>query len=405
MPAYRLLALAVLAGLIGACASVAPTPAPSPTALPTSSPSPTPPPTATPTPLPDRLYVDPSLPADLAARVSDVVAAHHTDFALTTDSSGAAARIAYSAPVDLPQIGQCVFALVSAFPTRADDVPWADVEAAWHGALDHGPLRMSQATYAALSVRYGEAATGAVEIVGADQLVDVLWNDRAAWGIVPFDDLDPRLKVLSIDGRSPLRRNLDLNAYPLVVDVAFNGDLDVAAKLLSAFGEPYTNRDESRMTVLGLTGVTALTRDLALVMDRAGVLYPAEKIRPWLEEVDILHVSNEVSFTPQCQILSGTVVFCSKPEYFDLLKSIGTDVIENTGNHMNDWGTRPFSETLGMYREAGIGYYGGGYDLIDAARPLTITDHGNLIGFVGCNPNGPDGAWATDMLPGAYPCR
>ena len=410
MPVYKYILLIMLATLIGACMSADPTPAPSPTAIPTSTPSPTPVPSPTPTPLPDRVYVDPILPADLVTRVNDVIAANPTGFATTTDSPTASVRISYSAPIDLPKIGQRVYALVAAFPTLADDVPWADVEAAWQGTLDHGPLRMTQATYAALSVRFGEAAPGAVEVVGADQIVDALWNAplRAAWGIVPFDELDPRLKVLYIDGRSPLRRNLDLNAYPLVVDVVLSGDLDAAAKFQTAFGEPYSNRDESRMTVLGLTGVTALTRDLAWQMEQNGVLYPVEQIRPWLEEVDILHISNEVSFTPDCPppVLGlGTVVFCSNPKYFDLLTRIGTDVIENTGNHMNDWGTRPFSETLGMFRAAGIPYYGGGYNLIDAARPLTITDHGNLIGFVGCNPNGPENAWATDTQPGAYPCR
>jgi poly-gamma-glutamate synthesis protein (capsule biosynthesis protein) len=357
--------------------------------------------------LPKSVFVDPALPADLAARVNEVVAANPMGFALTIDAAHADLRIGYGAPIDLPVVGQRVFALVAAFPTITDDVMWADVQAAWQGTLDaeRKPLRMTQSTYAALTARYGEAASGAVETIGVDQIVDALWANREAWGIVPFDELDPRLKVLTIDARTPLQRNLDLTAYPLVVDVVLSGDLEAASKFQSAFGTPHTNRDESRMTILGLTGVTALTRDLGLVMDRAGVLYPAEQIRPWLEDVDILHISNEVSFTPDCQILSGTVVFCSKPEYFDLLTSIGADVIENTGNHMNDWGTRPFSETLGLYRQAGIPYYGGGTDLIDAAKPLTITDHGNLIGFVGCNPNGPDAAWATDTLPGSYPCR
>jgi poly-gamma-glutamate synthesis protein (capsule biosynthesis protein) len=337
--------------------------------------------------------------------VKDVIAAAPIDFVSAVDAASAEMKIGYSAPIDLPLIGRRVFALVAAFPTVTDDVPWVDVEAAWHGTPDHGPLRMTQSTYAALVPRLGEAASGAVEVVEAGQVVDALWANRAAWGIVPFDELDPRLKVLSIDGRSPLHRGLDLGAYPLTADLVLSGDLTAAAKFQTAFGDPYTNRDESRMTILGLTGVTALTRDLALAMDSAGALYPAEKIRPWLEEVDILHISNEVSFTPGCQILSGTVVFCSKPEYFDLLTSIGADVIENTGNHMNDWGTEPFSETLGMYQQAGIPYYGGGRDLVDAARPLTLTDHGNLIGFVGCNPNGPEFDWASDATPGSYPCR
>ena len=410
MPIRKFILLFALAALIGACASATPPPTPEPTPIPTATPSPTPEPTPTPTLAPRGVYIDPDMPADLVARVNGAIAANPLDLAIAADASSASVRIGYSAPIDLPAIGQRVFALVAAFPTIVDDVAWAEVDAAWRGAPEHGPLRMTQATYAALSARWSEAASGAVEVVGSDQIVDALWAAprRAAWGIVPFDELDPRLKVLTVDGRSPLQRELDLSVYPLVADVVLSGDLDAAAKFQSAFGVAYTNRDESRMTILGLTGVTALTRDLAWQMEHNGVLFPAEQIRPWLEEVDILHISNEVSFTPNCPapiLGTSSVVFCSDPKYFDLLTSVGVDVIENTGNHLNDWGATPFSYTLDLFRQAGIPYYGGGYNLIDAARPITIEDHGNLIGFVGCNPNGPDVAWATDSSPGSYPCR
>jgi len=406
----RKLIIVALVVFAGACACATPAPIPEPSPAPTATPSPTPEPTPTSTPSPRGVTIDPGLPADLVTRVSQIISANPLDFAIAAGAAGASVRIGYSAPIDLPPIGRRVFALVAAFPTVADEVAWAEVEAAWRGAPDHAPIRLAQSTVDALKARWGEAAPGAVEVIGPDQIVDALWAAprRAAWGIVPFDELDPRLKVLYIDGLSPLRRDLDLNVYPLVVDIVLSGDLDVATKFQSAFGETHTNRDESRMTILGLTGVTALTRDLAWQMEQKGVLFPAEQIRPWLEEVDILHVSNEVSFTPSCAppiLGTGTVVLCSDPKYFDLLTSVGVDVIENTGNHLNDWGTQPLTYTLNLYRQAGIPYYGGGYNLIDAARPITIEDHGNLIGFAGCNPNGPDAAWATDASPGSYPCR
>lgn len=409
MPIRKFIVFVALAAFVGACASATPTPTPEPSPVPVATPSPTPEPTPTATLSPHSIVIDPGLPADLVARVNQTIAANPLDFALAADAAGASVRIGYSAPIDLPVIGRRVFALVAAFPTVADEVTWGDLEDAWRGA-PHSPIRLAQSTYDALKARWGEAAPGAVEVIGPDHIVDVLWAAprRAAWGIVPFDELDPRLKVLYIDGLSPLRRGLDLSAYPLVVDVVLSGDLDVAARFQSAFGEAYANREESRMTILGLTGVTALTRDLAWQMEQNGVLFPAEHIRPWLEEVDILHVSNEVSFTPDCPLPilgTGSVVFCAAPKYFDLLTSLGVDVIENTGNHLNDWGTSPFSYTLDLYRQVGIPYYGGGYNLVDAARPITIEHHGNLIGFVGCNPNGPDIDWATDASPGSYPCR
>jgi len=405
-------ALLALAAFACACALSDPTPALPAAPIPTEAPTATPEPTLspTPTPVPIGVYVVPWLPSGLKAHLDETLAALPNDFFLVSDASGASVRVGYSIPAGLPVLGRQVFALAAAFPTVADEATWVEVEVSWKGAsgAQHSPLHMTQSTYAALSARLGEAAPGAVEVLEADRIADALWADRDAWGIVPFDELDPRLNVLYVDGRSPLRRNLDLAAYPLVTDVVLSGDLNAAAKLQAAFGEAYTNRDESRMTILGMTGVTALTRDLAWMMEQNGVLWPAEHIRPWLEEVDILHVSNEVSFTPNCPapiLGTGSVVFCSNPKYFDLLTSLGVDVIENTGNHLNDWGSMPFSYTLDLYVQNNIPYFGGGYNLADAARPITIEDHGNLIGFVGCNPNGPDIDWATDLSPGSYPCR
>ena len=57
-----------------------------------------------------------------------------------------------------------------------------------------------------------------------------------------------------------------------------------------------------------------------------------------------------------------------------------------------------------MYDERAIPYYGGGWDLAQAQRPLTITHNGHTFGFVGCNPVGPSSDWATDERPGSSPC-
>ena len=82
------------------------------------------------------------------------------------------------------------------------------------------------------------------------------------------------------------------------------------------------------------------------------------------------------------------MAFCSAPKYFDLLKDVHARVIENTGNHINDYGWQPFSYTLSLYNQAGMVYFGGGRTITEAQRAITLTDHGNVLGFVGCNPVG-----------------
>jgi poly-gamma-glutamate synthesis protein (capsule biosynthesis protein) len=160
------------------------------------------------------------------------------------------------------------------------------------------------------------------------------------------------------------------------------------------------------MTRVALTGVTALVRATAFNMEQFGVLWPGEEVGPVLRAADIAHISNEVSFAADCPYPNpiGDTTFCSDARYFDLLQNMGVDVIELTGNHLNDWGRENTRLTLQRYADAGLSTYGGGTDLAAAAVPVLREHHGNRIAFVGCNSFGPAFAWATESQPGARPC-
>jgi poly-gamma-glutamate synthesis protein (capsule biosynthesis protein) len=137
------------------------------------------------------------------------------------------------------------------------------------------------------------------------------------------------------------------------------------------------------------------------------VLYPAAQIGPVLAAADITHISNEIPFAQECPYPDRNqeaLVFCSSPAYIELLRYVGTDVVELTGNHFQDWGSQATLDTLEMYRAEGWPYYGGGADLADASKPIKIESNGNSFSFIGCNPVGPEYAWATEDAPGAAPC-
>jgi poly-gamma-glutamate synthesis protein (capsule biosynthesis protein) len=402
---------------LAACGSGS-TPAPTVTATtaPTPVPTNTPLPTPTATPAPIGVFTSGSLPESFHKQINDRLAQQTGTFIPSGDPNLAALQIAYAPNVDVPLIGQWVYTLVAPFPTIVDDVPFSAVQAAWQGqpvqcdACDFtGPLRLSESTLQALKTVLGEPAAGAVEVLPSDQITPKLWETKPAWGIVPFDELNPRLKVLSIDGRTPFLHGLDLNAYPLAVKIGIAGPVGKAEQLQTALGQPLTNRDESKMTLVAMTGVTAMSRDFAASMDVNGVLYPAKNIQDYFDTSDIVHISNEVSFWPDCpkQPTPNRAVFCSDPSYWELLKHIHTSVIENTGNHMNDYGWEPFSYTLGIYEREGIPYFGGGRTITEATRFITLTHNGNVLAFAGCNPVGPTIDWVDglgDGRPGSAPC-
>jgi poly-gamma-glutamate synthesis protein (capsule biosynthesis protein) len=121
----------------------------------------------------------------------------------------------------------------------------------------------------------------------------------------------------------------------------------------------------------------------------------------------VIHTSNEVSFAADCPYPdpnSETGVFCARDSYFELLKVMRLNVVELTGNHVNDWGVAALNHTLDVYDTNKIVHFGGGRNLADARQGITVTHNGNRLAFVGCNPVGPSGAWAAEKKPGAAPC-
>ena len=84
------------------------------------------------------------------------------------------------------------------------------------------------------SAHSGAPAAGVVHVARADQLVDLAWAERPAWAIIPFEALEPRWKVLSVDGQSPVHNDFNLAGYPLKIAFSLQP---------AAFNLPPSNRD------------------------------------------------------------------------------------------------------------------------------------------------------------------
>ncbi|WP_376789620.1 CapA family protein [Thermoflexus sp.] len=397
----RRLAIAALALCLTGCAAIVPLSSPPATPTPTAMPTPTP----TPTPSTWSIGLHPALPTEVREEIRRRLKG---DPRWSLVEEGGMAQIAPVPPRAPLRLGMWIYALAAPFPTVTDEVPLHALRARWQGqdALP-GPILATTETIQLFSILWGPPDPGVVRPVSEEELADRLWAERVGWALVPFHHLEPRWKVIAVEGLSPMDRGLDPERYPLTIWFGIEslppgfpaGDFRETAGGL-------TNRDERRLTILAMTGVTALVRGTAAQMERYGVLFPARDIAPWLQSADLTHISNEVSFWEGCpppQPRSG-VVFCSHPRYAELLSYIGTDIVELTGNHLNDYGREPLRATLELYRRMGMRYYGGGRNLEEALQPLRVEDHGNRLAFIGCNPVGPDYDWATPTEPGAAPC-
>jgi len=308
-------------------------------------------------------------------------------------------------------LGSWVYALVAPFPTVTDGITAESLQNYWKlgNPVDFSVLGLTRETAQSLEALWGKP-TGKVEILTGETLSNWVWQTKAAWAIVPFEELSPRLKVINLDGSSPIQKAFQPEAYALTVPISLAIPESVdESQLLSILHDvlPLTNRDPQKMASVILTGVTALVRATAFGMEKEGLEKPAEVIGQTLKEADITHVSNEASFAADCpdpQNEHLSLKLCSKAAYLETLQAIGTDVVELTGDHLNDWGDQALLDTLTLYKNAGIQTFGGGANNISASAPALFEVNGNKIAFIGCNSKHVGYTMATTTTPGALDC-
>jgi poly-gamma-glutamate synthesis protein (capsule biosynthesis protein) len=306
-------------------------------------------------------------------------------------------------------VSQWVYALVAPFPTIEDGVSSSELRGTWSGEQSGKPLLMDSSTLAVFTALWGTPAAGAVEALPPEQVLGYTWDHPSQRAIVPFEALEPRWKVLEVDGLSPLRKGFDPAAYALTALITLDGDPALVESLLAAYpgAIPASNRDPNKLTVVVMTGVTALVRATAFTMEQRGIKYPAKDIGEWLRDADITHISNEVPFAEKCPYpnpVQQGMRFCSDTRYIGLLEDVGTDIVELTGDHFADWGEEAMLYTLDLYKERGWLYYGGGANLEEGRKPVTMEHNGNHLAFIGCNGKGGAYAQAGRNHAGAVTC-
>lgn len=417
---FFVLVLAVLAGCTTAApaapaaqpaiatATPAPLPSPEPSSAPTAVPSATatsaPDPTATPSPAPTRaslgLELAPAAPqaaadallaALAAAGVPASVVPSEADLQLTSQGREGAI-LAW----------ERIFTPVDRLSSVLEGVTMAELRDVWTGAGEtpnFTNIYPDEAIVADLAALLGPPGP-AVKPQPAATVADALWSDPMGIGIVPFEGLSVRLRALRLDGAaSPADNRFAADQWPLaarswLVPLTSRGSraLDAVARQL-----PLVNRDPAKLTVLVMTGVTAMARNSAVAIERSGDYgFLARQVGPELAAADITIISNEIPFVQGCvpNNTLNNLILCSKPEYFLNLELSGVDAVGLTGNHQNDFGYDNMRASLAFYAERKIPVYGGGIDDKAARQPIVLIHNGNRLGFLGANQWGPEWYWS-----------
>ncbi|NLF02117.1 MAG: hypothetical protein GX601_14185, partial [Anaerolineales bacterium] len=231
------------------------------------------------------IYLPAGLPAEVSAALTAVVEDHPALFTMVANEQTADVVVTFNGNPDAVLIAEWVYTLVAPFPTITDEVTWQELADVWAGSASVSfagqPLLVSADTATTLSAVLGSPAAEHVTIAPPDEILQMAWDAQPSWALIPFDQLEPRWKVLRLEGASVLDRELDTQTYALAARVSVQGLDRGVSKLTEVLGGPLTNRDRERMSVVLLTGVTALARATAVRMELHGVTYPAQDIAPW----------------------------------------------------------------------------------------------------------------------------
>ncbi len=228
------------------------------------------------------------------------------------------------------------------------------------------------------------------QIVADNKLFYALWRDKRSYTLLPFDQLRLRLRPLWLDDIPVVDQ---LTSYPLV------------------FQSDSPNFSGEALTRITLSGTTALARHTLPALEAIGVEQAASGIADYVRRSDYFQITHEASIAPTCPeqpktVLGGNNSMCMLRDHARLFDILEVDVVDLSGNHINDFGYEAFEDTLDHFEERGFALVGGGRNLQQARQPLILEHKGSRIGWLACNNIGPYYAFANDnadALGGARP--
>src|SRR3972149_483981 len=246
------LAGALAAVFLAACTAVFPGGAP-PTPAPAGAGTATPflPVTPSATPAVTRLWVSPSVPRVLRSKIERAGRALAPSVEIVREAQ---ARSLQVLPGGVSPIARWTYAVAAPFATVRDSIGLTELRSTWQAAEPSGlPVFASGETVEAMRGVLGEPGVNVRSIDNPETMVDSAWDSRPSLAIVPFESLEPRWKVLELEGQSPIRRDFDPGKYPLQVTYgseAGGGPPAMGQELEAAEGVrlPLTNRRDDPST-------------------------------------------------------------------------------------------------------------------------------------------------------------
>src|SRR5215217_3842500 len=253
--------------------------------------------------------------------------------------------------------------------------------------------------------------------VGA--VLDHVSRNPGAMGLVPWNEVGPRVKALAVNGE-PL---LEPGASPESYDLRSESDPDPGElRRVVAAGDIVLDRGQNYMVIqqgMGLDfpldgGYAAVTSRVAdpSIYSETGVIhqFTAERrggtgeVREYLRGADLTLANFENPTIEAAVYHPDATTFTADLRLLPVLDQAGIDGVTLGNNHILDAGVAGLQETLVHLDDAGISHAGAGMDLAEARQPMIFDVSGTRVGVLSYHgvPSY-DWSWATQTAAGTAP--
>ncbi len=132
-----------------------------------------------------------------------------------------------------------------------------------------------------------------------------------------------------------------------------------------------------------LVGDIMLSRKVGRLMGERGLDYPFREVEPYIKGSSFTIGNLETAITDRGNPLPNKAIwFRAVPETAQLLKNVGFDVVSLANNHVLDYDTEGFLDTMAYLEEANVKYVGAGLNINEALEPVILEAEGIKIGIL-----------------------
>ena len=258
----------------------------------------------------------------------------------------------------------------------------------------------------------------------ADAVIGHVSRTPGALGLVPWEEVDSRVKALSINGQSLLEPGAaGSESYPLTPEEAENPNPEELRRIVVGGdiwldrGMPYVVFELGKGRDFPLNGGYAAVTWREPRQSRYsefGVIHKfrAERrgesgaVREYLNGADLTLANFENPGLRHATYHPEGTTFTGDLRLLPVVEQAGIDGVTLANNHVLDAGVAGLKETLGHLESAGISSAGAGMDLAAAREPMIFDLGGTKVGVLSyVDVPGYEWAWATEESPGTAPLR